>query len=89
MISAKQPLGRRIDTNGRDTLGQLAGPGGRRRARRFAGPGPGCGLGAACAREASRAEPVQRVLGRAGLKNEKKNKKNFLLFSRNNFKYIF
>jgi len=28
----------------------VAGPGGRERARHFAGPGPGCGLGAACAR---------------------------------------
>ena len=46
--------------------GPSRGPGGSERARRFAGPGPGCGLGAACAREASRAEPVSAR--RTGLK---------------------
>jgi hypothetical protein len=74
LIRAKRPLGRRIETNGRDSLGQLAGPGGRKRARRFAGLGPGCGLGAACAREASRAEPVSARLGPRWAENEKKKK---------------
>ena len=69
--------------------GPSRGPGGSERARRFAGPGPGCGLGAACAREASRTEPFQRVLGRAGLKMKRRTRKFFLLFSRNNFKCIF
>ena len=52
----------------------------RERARRFAGPGPGCGLGAACAREASRAEPVSARLGprRAEMKE-----------GRNKFSYYF
>ena len=59
--------------------GPSRGPGGREGAARFAGPGPGCGLGAACAREASRAEPVQRVLGRAGLKMKEEE----------NFSYLF
>ena len=36
----------------------VAGPGGRERARHFAGPGPGCGLGAACC--------AQGGLGRIG-----------------------
>jgi len=54
----------------------VAGPGGRERARHFAGLGPGCGLGAACA-GADRWAAAARAagwaarmgeLGRAGLK---------------------
>ena len=80
LIRAKRPLGRRIRSNGRVSLGQLAGPGGREGARHFAGPGPGCGLGAACAREDSWAEPFSARLGprRAEMKE-----------GRNKFSYYF
>jgi hypothetical protein len=80
----KRPLGRRIKTDGRDAMGQLAGPGGRKRARHFAGLGPGCGLGATCAREASRAEPFSVQLGPRCAEIERK-KKIFLLISRSNY----
>jgi hypothetical protein len=69
--------------DGRDAMGQPAGPGGRKRARRFAGPGPGCGLGAAYAREASRAEPVSARLGPRWAENEKK--KIFLIIFQKQF----
>ena len=53
------------DVNGWPRLnGPSRGPGGRAGARDFAGLGPGCGLGAACARERKWAEPFLRFLGR-------------------------
>jgi len=41
--------------------GPTSGPGGGSAPRQFAGPGPGCGLGAACARGERRAELVLPV----------------------------
>ena len=52
------------DVNGWPRLnGPSHGPGGRAGARDFADPSPGCGLGAACAREKKWAEPFLRFLG--------------------------
>ena len=67
----------------------IAGPGGREGARHFAGPGLGCGLGAACAREDSWAEPVSARLGprRAEMK-EGRNKFSYY-FSRAILMHIF
>ena len=42
----------------RQMHGSTRNPGGRARQRDFAGPGPGCGLGAACARAERWAEPA-------------------------------
>ena len=64
------------DVNGWPRLnGPSRGPGGRPGAWDFAGPGPGCGLGAACAREEKRAEPFLRFWAET-----EKNKSSFAFF---------
>jgi len=50
--------------------GPASGPGGGSAPRHFAGPGPGCGLGAACARGERRAELASAVFGLPRVKSE-------------------
>ena len=81
LIRAKRTLGRRIKTDGRDSLGQLEAQAG----VRCRGTLPAQAQVAAWVRPGRArgcwAEPVQRVLGRAGLKNERR--------TRNFFSYYF
>ena len=59
------PRARPSDQNQRRRSNRaVTGPGGRERARHFAGPGPGCGLGTACTRANSWAVPFSAALGR-------------------------
>jgi len=85
LIHAKRPLVRRIRSNARDALGQVeaqAGASARRglpaQAQVAAWVRPGRARGCW-------AEPVQRVLGRAGLKNERRTRNFFLIIFQKQF----